>query len=179
MSEDWSEEETQGGKAELKTLADQCDEVFKLENEIEELQQLLKDKGEELRELRDIKIPTYMTDELGWSKATLADGREVTVKPVVRGHISKEKKPHALRWLREHEAGSIIKNEVKVKFPAGEEQYATALVAELEGDDYNVEQTESVHPQTLAKFIRECLAEGKELDRELLGVYTGSTVKIK
>jgi hypothetical protein len=78
-------------------------------------------------------------------------GKQVELSEQVFARISKENQDAAFRWLREHNEGGMIKEEV----------------------------IRRVHPQTLKAWVRGKREEGAEIPEELFSVYTKKVVKLK
>jgi hypothetical protein len=155
----------------VSTIQDQQDQV----NEIEEK---LKTKKEVLRRLKEEDLPNKFA-EMNMSEVKMENGDKITIKPLYRGHISKTNQPSAYKWLREHNHGDLIKNEVKITFGKGEDANAAQVKEDLNNKGYSFTDREAVHPMSLSAFIREQTEKGKALPHDLLGVHVGQTTTIK
>jgi hypothetical protein len=149
-----------------------------LEKEIEEIETTLNERKSQYRKLLEETIPA-MLQELGLSKFSMTDGSEVTVKPFYSASIPEGKRAQAYEWLREHGYDDIIKNTVSVRFGRNEDQLCDALLNQLRGQNYPVEQTQKIEPQTLKAWVREQVERGSEFPTELFGVYVGQKATIK
>jgi hypothetical protein len=158
---------TEGELATLQTLATMqvC-----LEQKVLKAQQALAQAEEELRNVAEVRIPDLM-DKVGMKEFTTQLGLEVTIKESIRASISEEHKPTAFAWLRDNGHAALITRMVAVAFGRGEDQKAAALVTQLRGQKLQPTDKSSVHPMTLSAFVREQLANGKDIPLETFGVH--------
>lgn len=161
--------------AELSKLAP---EVPKALAKVAAAEAALKSAQEEAAQLLEQRIPDLM-EELGMKEYPLRDGGTLVCDEKIRASIPVAFASRAFAWLREHGHGPIIKRQVKLDFGMGEEQKATDLVAELKAQGLRPEDKETVHPSTLASFVREQLGEGRDLPMELFGVMRQRFTKLK
>ena len=61
-------------------------------------------------------------------KFTLTDGSEISVKPIYAASIPKDRRDEAFQWLRDHEFGDLVKNNVTVTFGRGEDETAKDFI---------------------------------------------------
>lgn len=162
------------GKAALAVLAR---EQAQVEDEIRELETRLADAQRRLKAVSEVAIPALM-DELGIESITLVSGERVSVKRDVSASIPKARLDEALAWLRSNGAASLIKNKIVVTFGRGEDEDASSLLVDLQTTGRDVEQSTSVHPQTLGAYVRERIADGLVVPMDLLGVYEYARSKI-
>ena len=66
--------------ASTKSISDACNEMKKLENEIDQAEEALSQKKAKYRDYQERKIPELM-QEAGVNAIKLADGTQVEVKP--------------------------------------------------------------------------------------------------
>ena len=111
---------------------------------------------------------------------SLDSGEVIKLMSFVHGSLPKtpDEKLAAFEELEKLEAVDLIKTVVKVNFGKTEKAEAELAVAKLKEIGIEAQTDETVHPQTLAAFARELLADGKEIDLEVLGLYAGTTTKI-
>lgn len=146
--------------AELRILIGKQVEV---ETTIATLTASLKEQQKELDSLTMQVIPAFF-DQVGVKEITLPDGTKVTVEEKVYPNISKADWPAAYAWLKKNKLESLVKNEMKVEFGKGEEEKAEELIEYLVTHSVeNFTNKQYVHPQTLGAFVRERLAEGKDI----------------
>jgi len=107
---------------------------------------------------------------------TSAEGYEIKMKESHFGKI--EDKSEAHEWLKKSGNGDIIEREIKVTINYDEDDNACALLKELESRGLNPELKEAVNPQTLNKFVRECVEENIELPESIKRI-TINEAKIK
>ena len=149
-----------------------------LEKEIEELDTVLKERKEQQRKLLEDTIPA-MLQELGMKKFTMSDGSTIDVKPFYSASIKEENRALAYQWLRDNGYDDIIKNTVSVRFGRNEDKLCETLINLLRQQNYPVEQTEKIEPQTLKAWAREMVERGVEIPTETFGLYVGHKATIK
>jgi hypothetical protein len=149
-----------------------------LEKEIEELDTVLKERKEQQRKLLEESIPA-MLQELGMKKFVMADGSTIDVKPFYSASIKEENRAVAYQWLRDNGYDDIIKNTVSVRFGRNEDKLCETLINTLREQNYPVEQTEKIEPQTLKAWAREMVERGQEIPTETFSLYVGHKATIK
>lgn len=168
---------------EIGSLTDLLDQMVQLEEEMKAHEAAAKECKDKLFKLTSDLIPSRM-DELGTPFIGLPDGRKVEVLDAVSVRVPKGKKAAAYQWLRDHNAGALIKNVVAVTFGKGEDENATKLMEELEGRELPVSQSEDVHWRTMESYVKERLEKEakKEVDgeipKETFGVFEYRTTKV-
>ena len=162
----------------LSTIAELAVAIRTSEDDIANLENLLKDKKRELLKLTDEDLPS-MLQEIGLSEFKLEDGSQVTIKPTYGASIKVEDRPQAYEWLRENGYDDIIKNTVTCAFGRGEDDNASAFAALAEKEGFIPSQKEEIHTSTLRAFIKERVENGDEFPSELFGAYVGQRAVIK
>lgn len=143
-----------------------------IEQEIEDLEDTVKEKKEALRELLEVRIPEACA-EIGMLGFNLADGSSLKIKNYVSASIPKERTGEALAWLRDNGYSDIIKNTVSVQFGRGEDEQAGRLLEVVRSEGLIPEQATGVHPQTLKGWVREMVEKGVHFPMDLFGAYVG------
>ena len=149
---------------------------------IEQHEASLKELNGAVAKLETDLIPSLMASAGGIEKFTLADGTAITLKDELFASVTAANQQAAFAWLEEHGHGDVIKDELKLNLGRGElaQQRAVALIvaAEQNGvDDYI--RKRAVHPGTLQALLKEQLAEGVEVPKEIFGVYQQRRAVIK
>lgn len=126
----------------------------------------LKAAKEEVRFLEEQTIPHMMIEQDLQSYET-SDGSRMTLKHDVYGSIGEDNRQAAHQWLDDHGYGDLIKTEVALIIPRDRRSEVVKVQAELD-DLFNFElkTKESVHHQTLNKFLRESLEGGLPIPYE-------------
>lgn len=184
MSEDASElfEAAKGSAAadpgSLQRLNDLADEAVQLEQLAATMEDDLAAIKKSLNNLKTKVLPEIMA-ELGVENIT-RNGIKLSVHDFVSGSLPKEedKRKAAIAWLEAHDGGGLIKTNIELVFGREFRDEATELVRSLTEQGHNPVVDEGVHSSTLQSYARERLKSGAEIDTELLGLYTGTTVKI-
>jgi hypothetical protein len=115
-------------------------------------------------------------------ECTTASGIQVKVKREIKaslpGHERVEARMGALRWLIEHGHGGVIKNQVSVSLDRGEDTRADDLIVDLRAKGYDVEAKKDVHTSTLGALVRELVADGKIVPRDLFNLFDMRIAKL-
>ena len=168
-------------KEQLKRIADLGTRQLDLEQLVKDQEAELKRLKTELFNLTSSVIPEVMK-EIGMLSFTMEDGSFLEVKHVIKAAIAKKNEVKAFKWLRDNEAGDLIKNNVTISFGKGEDERAMGAVKMLSGLNYSPSQKESVHGNTLSAYVRERMEEGDEKmtqeAQDLLGVFEYDVTKI-
>lgn len=136
------------------------------------LEKQLKDCTDKAQAIETQRLPAAM-DDIGMTEFRLSNGDKIAVKMEFHASIPKRNKESAFAWLREHELGDLIKNEVTVQFGKGEDDTA-ALEYRLLIDrwpDHPVSQDTTVHASTLKALVKEQFEAGAPLPEELFGIF--------
>ena len=163
---------------EVNTIAAECVNLKKKEDEITDLEEQLKKKKDYKKHLAENVLPNLFA-EVGLSELKLADGRHLKVSNYYGASIKEAKKEAAFSWLRDNGFGDLIKNQVSCSFGRNEDEKAKSLIDTLSEKGYQSMQREWVEPSTLRAFIREQHEAGKELPMDLLGAFVGQKTTIK
>jgi hypothetical protein len=144
----------------LKQLALLAHRHIVLESEIAALENQIAAKKEALKALREVDIPTAMT-EVRMESFKLEGGGTVELKKLTFASITDANKPAAFAALEKNGHGAIIKHEIKILFGKGEEAWAKKFLADLakRKRPLNTKRRDFIEPQTLGKLARE-LVEG-------------------
>ena len=158
-------------------LATKIKNLQTLENEVDTLENRLKNTKRDLETLSGDIIPTMMT-EMGLTQLKLMDGSSVDVKPYYAANISLKNREAAYSWLRSNGLGDIIKNEITVSFGRDEDNKATTYVNLARGQGYQPTQKLKVEPMTLKALVRERIENGKDMPTDIFNVFVGNRTKI-
>jgi len=158
-------------------LAAKIKDLQVLENEVDALEDRLKNTKRDLETLSGDVIPTMMT-EMGLTQLKLMDGSSVDVKPYYAANISLRNREAAYNWLRSNGLGDIIKNEITVSFGRDEDNKATTYVNLAKGQGYQPTQKLKVEPMTLKALVRERIENGKDMPTDIFNVFVGNRTKI-
>ena len=164
---------------------DQLDSISKLANDaavLEEMishtEDILKAHKENLKKITDDQLPEAL-ETMGLEKFTLTDGAEISVKRFYGASIPKDRKNEAFQWLRDHEFGDLVKNNVTVTFGRGEDEVAKDFMHLCSTKGFTPSQLEQVAPMTLKAWLRERVEAGDPIPLDLFGAFITQRATIK
>ena len=160
-----------------KSLSDKVIELRNLEDQIKNAEDSVSKLKEKQKTLSQFEIPTMM-EEMHITKLKLKDGESVEIKKIYGASIPVDKQQEAFTWLRDHDLGDIIKNDITVTFGRGEDNKASEYATLAQGQGFEPVQKIGVHPQTLKAVVRERLESGREMPPDIFKTYAGNSTKI-
>jgi hypothetical protein len=161
-----------------KSLSDKVIELRNLEDQIKNAEDSVSKLKEKQKTLSQFEIPTMM-EEMHITKLKLKDGESVEIKKIYGASIPVDRQQEAFTWLRDHDLGDIIKNDITVTFGRGEDNKASEYASLAQGQGFEPVQKIGVHPQTLKAVVRERLESGQEeMPSDLFKTYVGNSTKI-
>ena len=160
-----------------KSLSDKVIELRNLEDQIKNAEDSVSKLKEKQKTLSQYEIPTMM-EEMHITKLKLKDGESVEIKKIYGASIPVDKQQEAFTWLRDHDLGDIIKNDITVTFGRGEDNKASEYATLAQGQGFEPVQKIGVHPQTLKAVVRERLESGQEMPSDIIKTYAGNSTKI-
>jgi hypothetical protein len=155
-----------------------ANEAANLENKIAELEVLRKETQSALHKITDERLPEAL-EEMGLQKFTLVDGSEIAIKPIYSASIPSSRKEEAFQWLRDHDFGDLVKNNVTVTFGRGEDEDAKDFVGLCSQKGYTPNQLEKVESMTLKAWLRERVEAGDAVPLDLFGAFISQRATIK
>jgi len=165
-------------KGELDGVARLANEAAALEEKIFDTEQALKVHKKALYEITDQRLPEAL-EEMGLQKFTLTDGSEISISPIYAASIPKDRKEEAFKWLRDHDFGDLVKNNVTVTFGRGEDDTAKEFVSLCGSKGFVPSQLEKVEPMTLKAWLRERVETGDAVPLDLFGAFISTRATIK
>lgn len=163
----------------LSELRNQIIEATKLEAKVDQLEADAAAARQSLHKIRTQIIPDLMAR--AQSDHFTHAGWEVKVQDFVSGSLPSDpdKKAKAIAWLEKHDGGGLVKTALAIAFSRNERKAATKLYESLAKKGLPVSLNETVHPQTLAAYVRARIADGEPIDLDALGVFTGKIARFK
>ena len=162
----------------LDGVARLANEVAELEHTLAEQEQAMKETKAALHKITDEQLPEAL-EEMGLQKFTLTDGSEISVKPIYSASIPRDRREEAFQWLRDHEFGDLVKNNVTVTFGRGEDADAKEFMNLCGSQGYVPDQLEKVEPMTLKAWLRERVEAGDAVPLYLFGAFISQRATIK
>jgi hypothetical protein len=173
----------QAARFSLEELVKIGENLEHLKSQADEVAAELGNLNDEIRRLETEVLPEGLKN-LGIKNITLSSGAKIQLMDIISASITDENRQAAHDWLRKHDHGDIIKNNITVSFGKGEDKYADSLRERLmvmredgELKFGDLVQKEAVHPSTLKAFVKDQLSKGG-FPGELFKLYTGQAVKI-
>lgn len=149
----------------LTQLSDYCNVYIQLEKDIADQELKLKNKKAELEQVSRTNIPELL-NEVGLSEVKLADGKKVKIEDKLRANIADKNYLLAYKSMVKAEGGDeeaqravdeLFKSQAIIESAEDE-----LLEYFIENDiPYNVKRT--IHYQTLVKYCKSKLEQGKEI----------------
>lgn len=155
-------------------------DMLRQQRMISTMEEDLKAAKKALDELASKRVPDLMA-QIQVDSLTLEGGYKVELKDFVSGSLPKDdaKRKAAIAWLEEHNGGDLITTDVIVSFGRKQHNSAGAFIVDVQNRlGVQPDVKEGVHPQTLAKFAREKIQNGEEIDLQTLGLYAGRVAKL-
>jgi len=169
------------GEAVFAQLNSLVDAQLAAEQSVADLEEQLKKAKGKVVGISEHDIPDLM-EEMGLSEFRTVSGLRVKIKEAIYANTSPSKDPErhaaAMKWLEDHNHGGLIKRLISVGFNRDQEDAAAALCEKLEGEEYNVNKTNSVHPSSLRSWVNKMLEAGEDIPMDLFGVTKRRTSKI-
>jgi len=164
---------------EVTTIAQECVNLKKVEDEIAAIEEQLKKKKDEHDHISSKVIPELLAEQ-GLSEIKLADGSKVSVKKEFRCTLPKDeaKREQAYEWLRNEKLGDIIKNNVFVTFGKGEDDKAKSLIDLAVANGYEPSQKSDVAWNTLTALYEERVKAGLDMPSDVFHLWIKDKTKI-
>lgn len=164
----------------LAKIAQHAERRLEIIDLVANLQAQLDALGKEATQIEERLLPDALT-AVGMKSFKLQNGYEVELSRLVVAAIPEDRRDDAFKYLREQNAGDLIKRTVTMAFGKGEDDQATLLVAKAAElfPDHVPEDKTTVHAKTLAVWVRTRDDDGLPTDDGLLGVYRKSYARIK
>ena len=179
---------------ELGAVSELAERQLQLEDNIVALEDQLKQAKQDLKRVAEQDLPELM-QSLNIKEFKLNDGTRITVNDIVSGSIPSQgaidkakgdkrddlklRQERCFEYLRGAHASSMIKNIVEVQFQSGEDGKCKEFKETLEESDHLYSSKAGVHPSSLNAWLKEQIAEGKNVPFEDFKVFTGNRAKIE
>lgn len=148
-----------------------CDEIGASIADIDEVLKMFK---KDLFNVRQVQIPELMV-EFNLESITTSSGVKLTIKDDI--NVTTKDKEALYAFMRSTGSADLIKNRITVEIQ-NEKQRKEAIDL-LDKTELAYQSDESVHFQTLKKFVKDQLAAGKVLPNKAVSVFEYRYTKIK
>lgn len=153
-------------------------ELREARDDVKRAEEVLKVAQGRVRVLEETTLPELMT-KAGQQKLRTIDGWDVELGETLRASIPVAHLPEAIKWLRDHNHGSLVKRELKLDFGMNEEEKAVKALTLILEAGFTPTDKQYVHPMSLASAIRQMLEQGTEVPMGLLGAHVQPQVKVR
>lgn len=160
-----------------KNLSSLVRELRKLEDEVADTEEHLKQLKRQKQNLEVEQIPGLMA-EMGVDRLDV-DGLTVSVKLKVHASIPVARREEAYDWLRQNNLDDIIKNDVTVSFGRGQDNEAGNVMGTLQDMGLDPQAKTHIHSSTLRAFVKERVENNQPIDLDLFGAYVANTAEIR
>jgi len=168
------------GAADLRDVKRLAARLVAIESDIAESEAHIAALKKEREEVRVHTLPGIMF-ELGIDSVTI-DNHHCKLEPLVQASLPKEpeQRQKAVDWLVEHGHGGIIKRELKVDLPKGDEMTEEAVKDAVReaAPGLVVATNYNIHHSSYSALARQLVREGATVPTDLLGVFVGSIVRV-
>lgn len=147
---------------ELSSIKSLSTKQMELEDLVEELDRVKKTATENLRQIREEKLPEAMM-KAEIKSFELSDGAKLSVSKKYIGSISKANEDEALRWFKDTKREGVITPNLTIPVGKGKLERAEEYARFLEQQHIPVSLKPSVHWQTLRAVVRELYENGEEV----------------
>lgn len=185
---DYSEEiEDQPNPDSLKKLGLLAAQMAQLMIQKEELEDQLKKVEEALKKYKENFVPEVM-NELELKEITTKGGLRLELKEEIRASLPKDsvKRAAAFDYLAATGNSGLIKNEFTLSFGRNESEASRQFYEFINGpagqyyrEHGSVSFDQTVHHQTLLKFLRDERDAGRDVPMEAFGAFVQTFAKIK
>jgi len=162
----------------LGQITDLVAQLLKLQQQLVAANEVATKISNKIERLSGTDIPEAMK-VIGLTMFKLSDGRVVELNEMDIGSYTKDNEQAVFSWLRKNNHGDMIKNALSVQIGKGKEALVDKLKKVLGQKAYDgcvVEVKENIHASTFKAFVREQLAEGKQLPKQIAIFHKSETV---
>lgn len=166
----------------LSVVQDLARRQISLEDRLAELETETVSTAKVLRTVSETDIPEAL-EEIGIDSFSLTSGEAVVVEKKMKAGIavgktieSALKAARGYQWLKDHNAGALVKSTLVLTFGKGKKEKELQAKAKelLEEAKIPFEEKEAVHWQTLTSHVKECLNDGRRSTAKLSAFTNGS-----
>lgn len=161
----------------LRAISDLTAKQLRLEDELAQAEEVVKKLKKDLDKVQMVDLPDAMA-AAGCTAFVTGDGNGITIKKDISASVPEAKRAEVCAWLRAHDFGDLVSEDVTVSFGKGREADALELVSELAARNLIPVRKTAVNTASLKALIREQLAAGIDMPLDLLGAYEWKKAQI-
>lgn len=179
MDFDFEEHSQQLSTASLGPVGKLVEKALLAKEEIDRIQLMMDEAVSSYKQIIEVRLPEAM-DAVGCSKFRHdKSGFTVSVVQQLATAIAKTNQKKAFKWLELNDHGDLIKNEISIRLPRGDNDLSKDILDSLiNGFGIVADNKPSVHPQTLKAWVKEQLEKGVDVPKDLFGIYQNRVAKI-
>lgn len=155
-------------KNDLSELVLECNKLMSIESKLIKLKVEFGGHHTEYIKLSRETIPE-MARRLGVTSTELSDGTTIKINTDLKCSLSKELRSEALEFLNENGQGGAIKKKVELS-KLDDSDYSKAILT-LEESNIGYSISETVHPATLKKIVKQLLDNSELENHSLFNVF--------
>lgn len=161
----------------LQSIANLANEMKILEQEIEELKELLKEKTRQHNEISAMRFPELMA-EIGLQQFRLTDGTSLAIVPVFTISIPKERMSIANEWLVANNHDGMVKT--RINLPRTDDEVIRDIIAQAQKRVKGLVTSErTINWQTLNAWGREMEQEGYVIPENIFNIFRSNKTIIE
>ena len=168
-------------EGELSAVVKLGNELIAVQSEIATLEAALELNQKKQFALLTQTLPDAMKT-IGMNAFQMDNGAAIKIVPFYQCSVSDkdpELKEKALKWLRTHDAGSLIKHEFKAILGTEAEKLVASLRGFLNKKQIPFKDGQNVNAATLKSFMKEQIEAGKPFPLDIFKGFTGNIAKVE
>jgi hypothetical protein len=179
MADPYADIRPEAGSNVLAALNQKAEELIKLEDDILEKEEELKQLQDRHRQITQFELPELM-DAAEQSDIGTKAGHRVQMSETIRASLKKHPE-EALNYLEENDAGDLIKRTFTIQFDRDDEAWAKKFASDLarRKKPLNSKVERTVHANTLTSWVKSKLEAGEDIPQETFGVFRQRFAKVK
>jgi len=165
----------------LRELDELLDRAAEARLELARAKRAVEEAEKQRKWIEETLLPDHVKS-MGLVEGTTIAGRHFKLDEKVYASLPVEDRDRLDRgcaWLEEHGHGGVIKSKLTASLGKGETELAEQAAGTLRALGVDADLRKEVNHQTLSKLVRELLAQGRDVPRELLGVYDKAVVRVR
>lgn len=165
-------------KVVLDTVQNLVHQALELREKKAKLEAELLEVSRDIVRVERAELPELMLDN-GMSSLTLEDGTKVAAFEDFSFSVTEANRDKVNEWLEKGGHGDLIKGEVTVTLPRGDDKFRASLLKTLDKKEVEYKTKRAVHNSTMKAFLKSAREDGERLPNKLLKVSEFKNSRIK